>query len=194
MARSIHRDRLLVLLALLAIWAALFFGLSAIANAQAGGYIANGRTETSPFGRYVTMWNATGTEILDGTLVMVDTVAAASGPQIPLGKGFKTWTPGTTPAPYLIAGILVGNCPGYDQGRVLVEGFHNNALMDASAITGLSRLRPSLTTVGALALYTAASDSVNSSKPIVGVFQRYANTTSLRGYVWFKASSLFRAD
>lgn len=191
--KRLRIERTVFLFAVLLFWA-LVFSCSR-AHAQGGGYVSNGRQETTPAGRYVSMWNATGTEIADGTVVMVDTVAAVTGPQIPLGKGFKTWTGASTANVYLIAGVLIGNCPSYSQGRVMVEGFHNNVLMDASAITAFARLRPSLTTAGALALYTATADSVNSIKPIVGVFQRYKDGTSLRGYVWVKfGPGLFRAD
>lgn len=163
------------------------------AHAQGGGYIRSGVQETTPDGRYIDMWNATGTEILDGTVVMVDTVAAITGPQIPLGKGFKTWTGASTANVYLVAGILIGNCPSYSKGRILVEGFHNNCLMDATGITGFTRLRPSLSTAGALTSWQA-SDSLNAIKPIVGVFARYKDGTSLRAYLWVKFTSVFRAD
>jgi hypothetical protein len=179
-----RKSLLPTVLVTLVLWAALLFSLGIVTRAypQSGGFITNGRTETNPNGRYVTMYNATGVEILDGTLVMVDTVAATTGPQIPLGKGFKTWTGASTDRVDLVIGILIGDCPGYDQGRVLVEGFHNNALMDATGLTGLTRLRPSLTTAGALTSW-ALADSVNSYKPRVGIFQRYKDGTTLRGYV-----------
>lgn len=173
-------ERTIALVAAIFLFFFILFG-ARLACAQAGGYIQSGRTETSTFGRYVTMWNATGTEILDGTLVMVDTLAATTGPQIPLGKGFKTWnaTPGQT---YRVVGILIGNCPSYDKCRVLVDGGHPNALMDATALTGWARLRPSLSTAGALGAW-ADADSANSYKVMVGRFLRYKDGTSLRGYV-----------
>lgn len=156
------------------------------AHAQYGGFIQSGRSESTPDARFKRMWNATGSEILDGTVVMVDTVAAGTVTQIPLGKGFKTWD-GTTGNFYRIVGLTVGNIPSYQQGRILVEGTHNNCLMAATGYTGWTRLRPSLTVAGALAS-VAAADSTNQYAKTVGLFQRYANTTSLRGYVYVNFS------
>lgn len=188
------RDRLSVVVLAVLLWVLIALVFSPPkAHAQGGGYMNNGRQETTVSGRYVSMWNATGTEIADGTVVMVDTVAATSGPQIPMGKGFKTWTAGTTPDAGRVVGIVVGNCPSNSQGRVMVEGFHNNCLMDATAITGFAKLRPSLSTAGALGLW-ATTDSLNSQKPIVGYFQRYKDGVTLRGFVWVKFPSVLRAD
>lgn len=197
--KRLHYERLLALLAAVILWLVIIFVMGVgKAHAQGGGFVRGGAQETIPDGRFVEMWNATGTEIADGTVVMVDTVAAITGPQFPIGKGFKTWTAtvGTrwdNSKVGLIVGILIGNCPSYSKGRILVEGFHNNALMDATAITGFTYLRPSLTTAGALTSYQA-SDSTNSVKPVVGVFQRYKDGTSLRGYVWVKFTQPFNKD
>ncbi len=168
-----------------ALWAIICFTYVSCAHAQAGGWINSGRTETDAQGRYATMWNATGVTITDGTLVMVDTVAATSGPQIPMGKGFKTWS-GDAASSYRVAGILIGDTPGYDKGRVLIEGFHPNALMAATGLAGWTRLTPSLTVAGALDAY-ADADTANAYKKMVGSFQRYAPPgNTLRGYVWVK--------
>lgn len=156
------------------------------AHAQYGGFIQSGRSESTPDARFKRMWNATGAEILDGTVVMVDTVAAGTVTQIPLGKGFKTWD-GSVTNFYRIVGITVGNIPSYQQGRILVEGTHNNCLMAATGYTGWTRLRPSLTVAGSLAS-VANTDSTNQYGKTVGLFQRYKDTTTLRGYVYVNFS------
>lgn len=174
------------------LWAVAILMLNAsMSHAQKGGWVESGRSESTPDARYKRMWNATGSTIADGTLVMVDTVAAGTTAQIALGKGFRTWDAlavgAATSNVYRIVGLTVGDIPSYSPGKILVEGTHNNALMDATAITGMTRLRPSLTTAGALASW-AITDSTNLQKKAVGIFQRYATTSTLRGYVYVNFS------
>lgn len=177
----------------MASWVALCLFATA-SHAQIGGEVWSERSSSRPHGKFIVGWNTTGTEIEDGTLVMADTTGATSQPQVALGKGFKTWTPSTTfGAAQRVLGVLMGNCPGYSQGRILVLGFHPWVKMDATGITAYSLLRPSLVTAtaygwGAVGQY-AASDTTTSAaaalrKPIIGIFQRYANPDSLRGYCW----------
>ena len=125
------------------------------------------------------MYNASSSEILEGTLVMADTVASGSGPQIPLGKGFIAWDHGDTTA-YRLIGITVKDTPSHEAGYVLFYGYHNNILMDATGLLGMAKLRPSSTTTGAVGAYSPP-DSANHNRPVIGLFARYRNTTSLRG-------------
>lgn len=155
---------------------------------QSGGFISSGRQDTTPDARFKYLWNATGAEIADGTLVMIDTVAAGVGPQIPLGKGFRTWDADVSHF-YRIVGITVNNTPGFSKGKVLVEGLHNNALMDSTGCTGLSLIRVSKKTAGCLHVYIANPDSLNTVKKAVGVFQRYVSGTSLRAQVYVNFSA-----
>jgi hypothetical protein len=182
----LHRERIIMLLFVAAFWIGVALLLTPRARAQSGGWISSGRQETTVDARYKRMYNATGIEIADGTVVMIDTVAATVGPQIPLGKGFRTWS-GATSSFFKIVGLTVGAVPSYSPGRILVEGLHNNALMDASGITGFTRVRPSLTTAGALGSY-ALTDSTNQYAKAVGVFQRYINGTTLRAQVYVNFS------
>lgn len=163
------------------------------AHAQIGGEVYSERTSTRPHGHYIIGWNTTGNTITDGTLVMADTSGATATPQIAMGKGFKTWTHVTTFGhAQRVLGVLMGNTPGYSQGRILVLGFHPWVKVDATSITAFSLMRPSLvsTTNGAMAAMTAADTTTITTpgaamrRPIVGIFQRYANVDSLRGYVW----------
>ena len=178
----------LLLFALIS-WVAIFSAVAAVfapAHAQIGGVVFSERSSSRPHGYYLIGWNTTGTEIKDGTLVMADTTGATSQPQVAIGKGFKTWTHSTTSGEASrILGVLMGNCPGYSAGRILVIGFHPWVKVDATGIAAMSKMRPSLITAtnGAMAAWSAA-DSTNSNKPRIGVFQRYANEDSLRAYVW----------
>jgi hypothetical protein len=176
----------------LAVWAAvcvlLIFVCASMAHAQIGGEVFSERSSSRPHGKYIVGYNATGTEIQDGTLVMADTTGSTSQPQIALGKGFKTWTHVTTFGhAQRVLGVLMGNVPGYSQGRILVLGFHPWVKVDASAITAFSLMRPSTSTAtnGAMGQF-AASDTTAAGlrKPVIGIFQRYANPDSLRAYVW----------
>ena len=95
-----------------------------------------------------------------------------------------------------VLGVLMGNVPGYQPGRILVLGFHPWVKVDATAIPAKALLRPSLvsTTNGAMAQY-AGSDTTTSAaaqlrKPIIGIFQRYANADSLRAYVWVNTTGV----
>ena len=168
-------------------FALLILALSFIAepaHAQIGGEMYSARDVARPHGRFIVAWNATGSTINDGTLVMADTTGATSQPQVAIGKGFKTWD-GVPANARRILGVLVGNTPGYAQGRILVDGFHPWVKMDATAITGWTVLRPSFTTIGAMAAWVAADSAATNRFP-TGSFQRYANTDSLRGYVMVK--------
>jgi len=180
--RVLKPAHVLVVTAIL--WILMACLLTLTSHAQGGGFIWSERSSSQPAGQYAVMWNASGTTIADGTVVMSDTTSATVQPQIPLGKGFVVYVAGTNPvlSVHRIIGITLGDVPGYSQGRILTYGWHNHALLDATAITGMTFLRPSLSTSGALGAW-AATDSVNNVKPIVGQFQRYATTTSLYGYV-----------
>lgn len=173
----------LVLLTIsVAFYAALFVTLS---HAQTGGFVFSPRESSRPHGEYIVGWNATGTEIPDGTLVMADTSGATSVPQVAIGKGFKTWNHSTTATTVArILGVTIGPTPGYAQGRILVLGFHPWVKVDATGIAALSTLRPSLLTTTNGALAAAAGDDTTANKPRIGIFQRYANPDSLRAYAW----------
>lgn len=164
---------------------------ASMAHAQGGGFVWSERSSSQPHGRYVVMWNATGSEIADGVLVQVDTTGTTVQPQIPLGKGFKTWTANPDDF-YKIVGVTMGNVPGYSQGRIMVEGFHNHVLMDSTGTAGFSRVRPSLKTAGALHVYTANPDSLNAAKKACGIFERYVSTSVLYGYVYVRMNWLGR--
>lgn len=162
-----------------------------LGHAQIGGEVYSERSSSRPHGKYIVVYNATGTEIEDGTLLMADTTGATSQPQVVVGKGVKPWTHVTTFGhAQRVIGVLLGNMPGYKQGRALVLGFHPWVKVDATGIAAFSLMKPSTlsTTNGAMGAF-AASDTTTSAaamlrKPIIGIFQRYANPDSLRGYVW----------
>lgn len=160
------------------------------ANAQTGDYVWSERSSSSVHGRYVVMWNATGTEIPEGTLVQVDTTGATTQPQIPMGKGFKTWTADTLDV-YKIVGVTIGNTPGYRWARIMVDGFLNNVKLDASGVTGFTRLRPSLTHPGRLTAY-AVGDSISQYHKPCAIFQRYARSDTLASYVYIRMNWLGR--
>jgi hypothetical protein len=111
-------------------------------------------------------------------------VGTTLAPQIPLGKGFSTYIPGTNPvlSVHRIIGVTVGDTPGYSFGKVLTYGWHNHVLLDASGFAAMSYLRPSLTTSGALTAWAAVTDTLSNVKGICGQFQRYSSSTSLYGY------------
>lgn len=174
-----NRFRWVVPYALL--WIVALTLLASRAHAQSGGFVWSERSSSQPHGMYMDLWNATGSEILAGKVVMSDTTGATVQPQIPLGKGFKTWDCNVSNVKRIV-GVLMENAPGYSKRRVLVYGWTNYVQLDATAISAYAYLRPSLTTAGALGAY-AAGDSANMAKPVVGQFQRYESTTSLYGYV-----------
>lgn len=158
------------------------------AFAQIGGEVYSPRDSSRPHGHFQVVWNATGTEIGDGILVMADTSGATSTPQIAMGKGVKPWTHSTTFGDaQRVVGVMLGSCAGYSQCRMLVFGFHPWVKVDATAITAFSLMRPSTSTAtnGAMGAF-AASDTTGAGfrKPVVGIFQRYANSDSLRAYIW----------
>jgi hypothetical protein len=175
----------------LALWAALCVFLVSTCHAQIGGDLYSERSSSRPHGKFIVGWNTTGSTIADGILVMADTTGATSQPQVALGKGFKPWTHVTTFGhAQRVLGVTVGSTPGYSQGRILIVGFHPWVKVDATAITAFALLKPSTlsTTNGAMGQF-AASDTTTSAaatmrKPIIGIFQRYANVDSLRAYVW----------
>lgn len=154
------------------------------AHAQTGGFVFSPRESSEPHGEYFIGWNTTGSTIYDGTLVMADTSGATSTPQVAIGKGFKTWD-GVPANARRILGVLMGNCPGRSQGRIMCRGFHNNVKMAATAYTGFTVLKPSVTVVGAMVAVAASeSTTVAYYKKPIGIFQRYTSPDSLRGYVW----------
>ena len=167
--------------------------IPARAHAQTGGFVFSPRESSQPHGEYIVGWNTSGSTIYDGTLVMADTSGATSFPQVAIGKGFKTWTHVTTFGhAQRVLGVMLGNTPGRNWGRILVLGFHPWVKVDATAISPYSLMRPSLisTTNGAMAAF-AASDTTTITtpgssmrRPIIGIFQRYANDDRLRAFVW----------
>ena len=163
-------------------------------RAQIGGDIYSERSSPRTHGKYVVAYNATGTEIKDGILVMADTTGATSQPQVALGKGIKPWTHSTTFGDaQRVVGVNIGSCTGYSLCRVLVLGFHPWVKVDATAIAPFSLLRPSMSTAtnGAMAAFAAADTTgPGMRKPVIGIFQRYSNTDSLRAYVWVNTGVL----
>lgn len=155
---------------------------AAPAHAQVmGGYMWGGKSVSSPGGAFRRGWNVTSSEIADGTLVMSDTMAVTSQGQVAYGKGFRTWS-GVPADIHRVLGILIGPVSGYQQGTIITEGTHFNVLLDGTAFSAGVALRPSFTTAGALTAWVAG-DSARMNRFPVGRFQRYATTTSLRGYV-----------
>lgn len=182
--RTIRRDRVLVVTFVLLFWTLFVaFAIGVAWSQPSGGYFSSGGQESSTWGRYKRMWNASGAEIAEGTVVMIDTVTAGVGPQIPPGKGFTTWD-GSMSHVYRVVGITVGNIANYDQGYILVEGYHNAALVEATGYSGFDKLYPSLTTAGKLAKFTSATDSLDNHRPVVGMFHRYNSTSSLTSKVY----------
>ncbi len=179
--KRVYWERVLIVVCLALLWACVGFVVQS--HAQAGGFVWSERSSSQPHGEYIEMWNATGTEILAGTVVMSDTTGLTVQPQIPLGKGFRTFSAGSDPrltVPRII-GILMDNCPGFSKRRIQIYGWTNYVKMAATGYAGMTYLRPSLTVDGALASW-AITDSTNAMKPIVGQFQRYESGTSLYGY------------
>lgn len=165
------------------LWLAILLLVVGAASAQTGGFVFSERESGQPHGLYVRAWNTTGVAIAAGTVVMADTLATGSVPQIAIGKGFKTWSGATTDR-YKVMGVLIDPAPpGYSWARVMVKGFVPNAKV-MSGITGGSYLRPSLTAAGRLAAMAANEDSLNRYKQPIGIFQRYARTDSAVAYVW----------
>lgn len=152
------------------------------AHAQSSNMVWSERSSSAPYGIVYPMWNATGSTIPDGTIVMTDTTGTTVQPQVVYGKGFKTFDSATGNVKRIV-GVLLGDCPGYSYGRVMAMGFHNHMVMAATGITAGSYLRPSLTVAGAFTAY-ADADSANSFKPVVGRFQRYTTTSALFGWGW----------
>jgi hypothetical protein len=171
------------------LWALVVFGLATLVtscSAQTGGWVFSERGSARPHGMYIVGWNTTGSQIADGTIVMADTSGASTVPQIALGKGFKTWNATATQVDRIL-GVLLGNVPGYAQGRIMVKGFHPAVKLDKTGITALSILKPSLTHAGRLTNWALAETTEAGSwwKPRVGNFQRYAYVDSLVGYCEF---------
>lgn len=165
-----------------------FTGLAfSLAHAQVGGSVYSERSSPRPHGDYIVGWNTTGSEIGDGVLVMADTTGTTSQPQVAIGKGFRMWD-GVYTKVHRILGVTIGPTQGYSQGRILVRGFHPWVKLAATGYTGFTELRPSLSVIGALAEWTAADTARTYARPNIGVFQRYANSDSLRGYVWIDMS------
>ena len=182
----------LSLVAWAVVLAGLFFAVSVFstqkAHAQGGGFVSSGRNDSNPHGRYLGMWNSTGVTITDGTLVMIDTLQATTNAQIPMGKAFKTWD-GTEANAYRLVGVTLGDVPGNSWGRIMVEGFHRNVLMAATGVAGFAKIRPSFTVAGAAAGW-AAADSISSAREPIGIFQRYKDGSTLRGYCWIKMPNI----
>lgn len=179
--KRLHVERAIALLVAIPLWVVILLVTQVgKSHAQTGGFIWSERGSSQPHGEYVYMWNATGTQINAGTVVMSDSTSSTVSPQVPLGKGFRTWNHTPSEVRRLI-GVLVNDVPGYMPGKVLVYGWTNYVLTDLTAMTGGTYLRASFTTDGALTAYVNA-DSANSWKPVVGQFARYASGTTLYGY------------
>jgi hypothetical protein len=152
------------------------------AHAQSGNFVWSERSSSAPYGIVYPMWNATGSTIADGTIVMTDTTGTTVQPQISFGKGFKTFSGATTDVRRIV-GVLLGDCPGYSYGRVMVMGFHNHLVMAATGVAANTNLEPGLTaaTAGQFSAWVIG-DTLNTAKPVVARFQRYTTTTALYGW------------
>lgn len=158
---------------------------------QIGGFVYSERNSSRPHGFFIWCVNTTGTTIPDGILVMADTTGTTDQPQVMLGKGVKPWNHAQSGlSAKTVVGVTIGAMQGYQWGRVLVLGTHPWVKVDATGISAMSLLRPSMlpTTSGAMASF-AAADTAYASRPVIGIFQRYAKdpstgADSLRAYVW----------
>lgn len=186
--KSLNPVRFGIALGLGLFWLAVCFLVAAVllqtrkAHAQpAGGVVWSERSSAQPQGEFQWLYNVTGSTILAGTVVMADTIGTTVQPQIPLGKGIRTWDHNPNNVRRVV-GVTLNDCPGYSGTRVLVAGWTNHVLMAATGVAAMTYLRPSFSVDGALAAYSSASDSANTAKRIVGQFQRYESATSLYGY------------
>lgn len=171
------------ILAAAMLWAAIALMLVGAAHAQVGYYVFSERELGQPHGYVVRGWNTSAFAIDAGTLVMADTSATGSVPQVAIGKGFKTWSGSTADYPKII-GILMEPAPaGRQWARIMVKGFLPNAKV-MSGISAGSYLRPSLTAAGRLAAWTANDSTNQYRRKFCGVFQRYADTDTSIAYVW----------
>lgn len=163
--------------------------ISSSAHAQIGGQLFSERSSSSVHGLFRVAFNTTGTEIPDGTLVMSDTAGVTVRSQVAIGKGIKTWSANTGDV-FKVMGILIGNCPGQSQCKVLIEGFTPTAKVDATGLVGFSILRPSFTHPGRLHSWVAADSASTITRPRIAMFQRYAFPDSLIGFVEIKMSGM----
>lgn len=180
-------DRVKILLFCLGFWF-----VAILAYAQPMGFVNSARQETTPAGLYASMWNATGSQINAGTVVMTDTVAASAGQQIPLGKGFTTWD-ATASHLNRVVGVLLEDCPGYSSRKVLVRGTINRVLLQKTGIAAFSELKCSLSVSGALDSRAASETTYVRQTVPVGVFQRYVDGTSLYGQAFVDFTGIISA-
>lgn len=152
-------------------------------EAQLGGWVFSQRGSARAHGEYITGWNTTGTEIKDGTVVMADTSGVGTVPGVAVGKGFKGYD-GSSLNTLRILGVLMGDCPGFQQCRILTKGFYPAVKLDKTGITGNSFLKPSLTHAGRLTNWAVSESTYKFYTRPCGIFQRYAYTDSLVGYAW----------
>jgi hypothetical protein len=97
---------------------------------------------------YCTVWNTTDSLIVDGSVVVIDTTATIKR------IGVRNFIPGTT-ARGRCLGLAYGNIPRRTtgvSGRVLITGYHPNALIGASGLAPFNLIKTSCTVTGSLAL------------------------------------------
>lgn len=179
--RRIHHGRFWLILGLAIFWAIV---LTVAARAQSTGNVRSARQESTPSAVYLDMYNASSGDLAQGTIVMIDTVAAVVGHQTSFGKGFVVWD-GNPANMWRVCGVLIDDAGSYEYGRVLARGTYNYALIDSGGHSALTRLRPSFVTAGAFGRYMPGdSATVNKAVIPVGALQRYLNTTSVRAFIW----------
>lgn len=174
--------RWFLILSPILLWSAIILLIAGAAHAQTGWFVFSERESGQPHGLYLRGWNTTGIEIAAGTVVMADSVASVTVPQIALGKGFKTWS-GDTGDFGKLMGVLIDNCPGNSSARIMVKGFLPNVKVMGGISAG-SYLRPSFTAVGRLAAWTANDSTNQYRRKQVGQMQRYARTDSAIAWSW----------
>ncbi len=97
---------------------------------------------------YCTVWNTTDSTITDGSVVMVDTTSTIKR------IGVRNYLAGSGTRNRCF-GLAYGNIPRSStgaSGRVLITGYHPNALLAASNLSAFNTLKVSLSLNGCLAL------------------------------------------
>lgn len=108
---------------------------------------------------YVSVWNTTDSTITDGSVVVVDTTSIIKR------IGVRNYLPASQNHTRVL-GLAYGNIPKSSTGqpgRVMITGYHPNALIGASGVTAFQTLKYSLSINGSL----AAADTVSSICGIV---------------------------
>lgn len=145
------------------------------AEAQ-GGSPTYARVVTNSVGTVlVAAFSDTAGVIPDGTVVIADTSASSGGVK---RFGVSPWA-GTAITRARILGIAMGNIPRMSSGsagRVLIMGYHANAKMGASGLTGNLNLKTAVGVNGAL---TTVVDSLSGS---CGIFLGGTSTSTAANY------------